>query len=141
MNREAIYKALFEKVSSIDGLVTTSRKLLHWDKVPKEEMPALFQIQINETPMQSKGMPTAWEMSAELYLYVYDETGTPATLLNEYLDKIETALKPNANGFQELGGLVSHCWIGGAIETDEGLLGDKSVAIIPISIKVANQTF
>lgn len=141
MNREAIYSALWDKVKTIQGLQTTSRKLLHWNDVPADEQPALFQIQIGESPTQSKGLPTTWDMSVKLYLYVNSQNSNPSTILNEYLDKIEAALKPDISGFQELGGLVSHAWISGAIETDEGVLGDQAVAIIPISIKVANQNF
>lgn len=141
MNRENIYQALFDKVKGIQGLKTSSRKLKHWNDVPLAEQPALFQIQIGEAPTQSKGMPTQWHLSVKFYLYVNSQDGNPSSLLNIYLDKIEEALKPNANGFQELNGLVSHAWISGAIETDEGVLGDQAVAIIPIDIKVANQNF
>jgi hypothetical protein len=31
---------------------------------------------------------------------------------------------------------VKHCWISGAIETDEGVLGGQAVAIVPIEILV-----
>lgn len=141
MNREAIYQALFDKVKNIQGLKTSSRKLKHWNDVPPSEQPALFQIQLGESPTQSKGMPTTWNFNVSLYLYVNSQDGYPSELLNIYLDKIEEALKSDSNGFNELGGLVSHCWIGGSIETDEGVLGDQAVAIIPISIKVANQNF
>lgn len=141
MNREAIYQALFDKVKNITGLKTASRKLKHWNDVPPSEQPALFQIQINESPIQIKGIPAQWDLNASLYLYVNSQDGNPSSLLNIYLDKIEEALKANANGFQELGGLVSHCWISGTIETDEGVLGDQAVAIVPINIKVANQNF
>lgn len=141
MNREAIYSALFDKIKVITGLKKVSRKLLHWNDVPPSEQPALFQIQIGETPIQTKGFPTVWEMNVKLYLYVNSQTGYPSLLLNQYIDKIEEALKPNSQGFQELGGLVSHCWINGGIETDEGVLGDQAVAIIPIGIKIANQNF
>lgn len=141
MNRESIYSALFDKVKTIAGLKTASRKLLHWNDVPINEQPALFQIQISETPTQEKGFPTVWELNVKFYLYVNSQTGYPSLLLNQYIDKIEEALKPNSQGFQELGGLVSHCWISGGIETDEGVLGDQAVAIIPINIKIANQNF
>ena len=141
MNREEIYQALFDKVKNIQGIKTASRKLKHWNDVPPSEQPALFQIQKGEQPAQSKGMPTSWNFSVELYFYVNSQDGNPSSLLNNYIDKIEEALKPNSNGFMDLHGLVSHCWIDGSIETDEGVLGDQAVAIIPISIKVANQNF
>ena len=102
MNREVIFQALFDKVKVIDGLKTTSRKLLHWNDVDVKEMPALFQIQKSQVPTQQKGFPTKWELDADLYLYCFDEDGTPSTQMNEYIDKIEEALKPDANGFTEL---------------------------------------
>ena len=33
MNREAIYSALWAKLEALDGFVTKSRKLLHWNDV------------------------------------------------------------------------------------------------------------
>lgn len=141
MNREAIYSALFDKFEALQGIKTASRKLLHWNDVSPTEQPALFQIQIGEVPTQTKGIPTQWNFSVKLYLYVNSQDGNPSTLLNTYIDRIEEAIKPDSDGKQELGGLVSHAWISGAIETDEGVLGDQAVAIIPIDIKVANQNF
>ena len=138
INREQIYSALFDKIKNIGGFKTSSRKLLHWNDVPAGERTVVFQIQKSETPTQSRGIPTVWNLSVLLYLYVNTQGQTPSIVLNDYLDKIEEALKPNFDGFQTLGGLVSHCWISGAIETDEGVLGEQGVAIIPIDIRVAN---
>lgn len=136
MNREPIYSALFAKVSIAPGMQTVSRRLRHWADVPPTDQPALFQIQKSETTTQLKGVPVKWTAKVDLYLYVNmsDPNNTPSTLLNYYLDAIESALAPDISGFQTLGGLVSHCWIGGSVETDEGVLGDQAVAIIPIEI-------
>lgn len=142
MTRETIYAALFNKVKFISGLKTSSRILKHWDDVSPSDQPALFQIQINETPEQRKGIPVKWTLRAQLYLYANrgdDHTVIPSQAINSLIDKIELALKPDVDGFQTLGGLVSHCWIAGSIQTSEGLLGDQEVAIIPIEILVTNQ--
>ena len=139
MNREPIYAALFGLVSGVPGIVTASRRLKHWNDVPAVDQPALFQIQKGETGEQAQGLPMKWTLAAEIYLYVNsgdDPAGIPATELNNLLDLIELALAPNFRGVQTLGGLVSHCWISGRIETDEGSLGSQAVAIIPISITV-----
>jgi hypothetical protein len=62
----------------------------------------------------------------------------PAIALNQLVDAIELALSPGpAFEEQTLGGLVSHCRIVGEIETDEGVLGDQAVAIIPSKSMVA----
>jgi hypothetical protein len=141
MTRETIYAALFAKVSAISGLVTASRRLRHWSDVKSSEQPALFQIQKTEDPTQKRGLPTVWNLDADLYLYVHsgkDHSAIPSTQLNRFLDAIEAALAPTdpVTNAQTLGGLVSHCWISGRIETDEGVLGDQAVAIIPVAILV-----
>jgi hypothetical protein len=58
-------------------------------------------------------------------------------LLNPLLDSLEAALAPSpATGIQNLGlpTMVQHVYIQGKIETDEGVLGDQAIAVIPIEI-------
>jgi hypothetical protein len=137
--REPIYAALFAKLSGIAGLVTKDRRLKHWNDVAPQLQPALFQAQRNETAVQQTGLPVKWTFKVDVYLYVRTDGGqSPGPLINPLIDAIETALAPNAvESVQTLGGLVKHCWIDGAIETDEGTLGDQAVAIIPITILVS----
>ena len=141
MNREAIYSALFTKVSSAAGFVTMSRRLKHWDDVSAANQPAIFQAQKNETPANVPGLNQVWTLSVDVYIYVHsqnDHSVIPSSVLNPLIDAVEYALRPDAvSNKQTLGGLVQHVWIDGAIETDEGVLGDQAVAIIPITIKVA----
>lgn len=138
ITREAIFAALFVKVSSVAGIKTSSRKLKHWSDVAPADKPALFQAQGEEMATAGYRVPTKWMLHASLYVYVHQATiGTdvPSTALNNLLDAIEAALAPDAaTGEQTLGGLVSHCRINGKVETDEGVLGDEAVAIIPIEI-------
>lgn len=137
-SRESIYLALFTLVAAVPGFVTTSRRLRHWDDVTAAEQPALFQAQKTEVAATRFGMPTKWHLHADLALYVntgQDPTAISATLLNGFIDAIEAALAPNpGTGVQTLGALVSHCWIEGTIQTDEGTLGAQAVALIPIEI-------
>lgn len=138
MTREPIYAALF-KLLAVPGLVTVSRKLLHWADVPAVQQPALFMAQGVETAMRTTGLPPKWEFAVKLYLYV-NTTGaaSPAPLVNVVLDSICAALVPRlAGATQTLGGLVHDARIEGAIETDEGTLGDQAVCIIPIRIITA----
>lgn len=141
MNRETIYAALFAKVSAAAAFKTTSRRLKHWDNVAAGDHPALFQVQKGEMPEQRRGLPPKWHLDADLYVYARsgaDPAIAPAIELNALIDAIETALAPSpVTGFQTLDGLVSHCWISGRIETDEGVLGDQAIAIIPIEILIA----
>ncbi|MEY2864604.1 MAG: hypothetical protein RLY58_2311 [Pseudomonadota bacterium] len=140
INRESIYAALFDRLSGIAGVVTASRKLKHWSDVPMQEQPAMFVAQGNQTALPgdpSRGLPTKWTLSADVYVYVNTQNSpdSPSTPMNTIIDAIEQRLKPDGMARTlTLGDLVDHCWIEGTIETDEGTLGDQSVAIIPIRI-------
>jgi hypothetical protein len=136
IDREAIYAALFALVSSASAFKTSSRKLQHWDDVPPPNQPALFQAQGNETAVAPYRQPTKWTLQAKLYVYAHQNSldTLPAVALNQLLNAIEAKLAPGPDGEQTLGGLVSHCRIVGDVETDEGVLGDQALAIIPIEI-------
>ncbi|WP_213308182.1 hypothetical protein [Paraburkholderia sacchari] len=142
MTREPLYLALFAKLAAIPGLVTTSRRLQHWNDVPASAQPALFQAQKKETQTPRKGLPAKVTLHCDIYLYVNtgnDMSVTPATTINPLMDAIEAALAPDPlTGFQTLGGTVSHCWIEGEIASDEGLLGPQGVLIIPVNILTNN---
>lgn len=139
MNREAIYSALFSQVVSSSVWRTASRRLLHWNDVPAKQQPALFMAQRGESVQTERGKPPIWRLNVDLYVYCRTDGGlAPGPILNPLVDAIEAALAPNQiENAQTLGGLVTWCRIEGAIETDEGTLGDQTVAIIPISILVS----
>ena len=140
MNREAIYAALYDRLKTIPGIVTTSRKLRHWSDVGQSEQPALFQTQKTQTAIRQTGLPCKWLLPADIYLYVQDQSADgPSTAINALIDAVETALAPDniIKNTNTLGGLVEYCRIEGSIETDEGTLGDQAVAIIPIIILAA----
>jgi hypothetical protein len=136
IQREPIYAALFALMSGTAGFLTTSRILKHWDDVSPGSQPALFMAQGQQIANTERGKPTRWTLEAKVYVYVRtDGNVVPSTVLNPILDAIEAALQGNAaENTQTLGGLVDYCRIDGAIETDEGTLGQQAVAIIPISI-------
>jgi hypothetical protein len=138
MTREPIYAALFALLSGAADFVTASRRLRHWSDVGPAEQPALFVVQKSETAEAKAGLPPKWRALVDVYVYAHapDETTAPATVLNPLLDAVEAALAPSG-AVQTLGGLVSHVFITGKIETDEGVLGGQAVAIVPIEILVA----
>jgi hypothetical protein len=137
INRETIFAALFALVSNAANFNTKSRKLKDFSDVSPADQPALFQTQGKETAVAGYRVPTKWMLHASLYVYAHQSSIDllPSTALNDLVGAIELALAPDlATGEQTLGGLVSHCRINGEIETDEGVLGDQAVAIIPIEI-------
>lgn len=138
--REAVFSALWERLQVIQGIATFSRKLRHWSEVPSSEQPALFLACGNQGLQQERNFPAVLTLKATLHLYVHggeDPAAAPSVRLNELLDAIEAAIEtPADEPAQTLGGLVQHAWIAGEIETDEGVLGDQAVAIVPIEILV-----
>ncbi|MBV9553430.1 MAG: hypothetical protein JO032_11620 [Alphaproteobacteria bacterium] len=140
MVREPIYAALFGLVETAADFVAAERRLRHWSDVSPAEQPALFMAQKTETAaVKTLGAPTVWTLSVDLYVYAHssDPYLAPATVLNPLIDAVEAALAPSAaTGIQDLGlpAMVQHAYISGKIETDEGVLGDQAVAIVPVEI-------
>jgi hypothetical protein len=138
--REPIYAALFGLIESAADFAVVDRRLRHWSDVSPAEQPALFMAQKTETAaVKTLGAPIVWTLSVDLYLYAHssDPYLAPATILNPLLDAVEAALAPSAaTGLQDLGlpAQIQHAYISGKIETDEGVLGDQAVAIIPVEI-------
>lgn len=137
MNREAIYSALFTRLSEIAGLKTKSRILKHWNDVPTEQRPALFMSQGPESPQTQTGQATKWLLSVDVYVYVHtDGTNPPGTVMNPILDAIEAIfpLHPITGKHTLDAPGVEWARIEGQIQTDEGTLGNQAVAIVPIHI-------
>ena len=138
--REPIYAALFDLAAGAAGFVTAERRLRHWSDVAPAEQPALFMTQKSEVAaVKTLGAPTVWTLLVEFYLYAHssDPYLSPATVLNPLVDAVEATLAPAATtGLQDLGlpSMVQHAMIAGKIETEEGVLGDQAIAIIPVEI-------
>ncbi|MBV8061458.1 MAG: hypothetical protein JO253_08065 [Alphaproteobacteria bacterium] len=137
--RENIYAALFALIQAVPNVKVYSRKLAHWADCP--EFPALYVHQKDEAVVKTgRRLPSKHTMHAEVYIYVQAPDGVlSATLLNNLVDAVQLSLAPPNPGIenrQTLSGQVEDCWIDGPIMTDEGVLGQTGVAIIPISILV-----
>lgn len=139
-NFEAIYAALFALAQNqITGVVTYDRTLRMWSDVAPAEQPALFQVEQDYTVDQEYALPPRWTLHAEWYLYCYGnkQDQSPGAQLNTLLTQVVAAVPPkDFTQIQTLGGLAFRCWINGKIETDEGVLGQQRVAIVPIEILV-----
>jgi len=140
MRREAAYGALFDLLNEIDGMNTCSRILAHWDDVSPSAQPAMYLAQDAQQASQTKGMPSIYLLGAKVWIYAHRDTNevVPSIQINNILDAIDDVLAPNPSPDfkQTLGGVVQHCWINGAIITDEGTLGNQAVAIVPITMQV-----
>lgn len=142
MTREPIYKALFDKLNELPQFVTKSRKLLHWQDVPKHNQPALFTSQDSEHAETTTSEPTVWTLRVDVYVYSWSAGEDAATKLNELIDavcnKINATHPVTGRSMLLTQDAAYFCRVSGTIDISEGTLGDQSVAIIPIEIK-ANQ--
>ena len=138
--RETIYAALWELGSNAARFATTNRRLRHWSDVGPAEQPALYMSEKGgHAAVKKLGAPIVWTLYADFYIYVHssDPYLAPGMLLNPLLDALEAALAPSpTTGIQNLGlpAMVQHAYISGKIETDEGVLGDQAIAIVPVEI-------
>ena len=146
MNTELIYTALFERLKTIEGFTTVSRRLRHFNMVQATERPALFLTQGNQTETPKKGLKAKIILEAELYVYVSLLDGEDSVMpqLNELLDKIRVKVAPDYPEmceYQTLGGIVEHCWLESTIEifeAVEGMLDNQAIATIPLKILTTN---
>jgi hypothetical protein len=140
IDREAIYSALWGVGSGAWSFASANRRLRHWSDVAAIEQPALFMSEKGgRASVRALGAPIIWTLYADFYIYVHssDPYAAPAMILNPLLDSLESALAPApATGIQNLGlpQWVQHAYIAGKIETDEGVLGDQAIAIVPVEI-------
>jgi len=138
--RESIYNALWELAAGAASFVSMNRRLRHWTDVAPAEQPALFMSEKGGTAVtKALGAPIVWTLYADFYVYVHssDPYLAPTMLLNPLLDALEVALTPSpATGIQNLGlpEMVQHAYIAGKVETDEGVLGDQAIAIVPVEV-------
>jgi hypothetical protein len=141
MSREAVAAALFDKLKSAANFGVASRILRHWSDVSPADMPALFLTQGSQQAQAGGNQPTIWRYQFTVYVYTHSEDPAvpPSTQLNDLLDALEASLiagEGPLTGRQQLGlpNVVENCRFDGTIETDEGVLGQTAVAILPITV-------
>lgn len=148
LTREGIATALFSLIQTIPGIKTCTRRLKHWSDVDPVDQPYLALSNANQGPHQDPdGLPTIWTFKFTVHLYAYntDPNATPATQVNNLLDALEAILKPVQFGapgwpgsvqvMDDTTGRIRKAWISGEVETDEGVLGDQAIAIVPIEVE------
>lgn len=136
-SREAVFAALFAKLQGLPGAVTVSRRLRNVQDVQPEEFPAAFQLQGQQDARYTGNTPATYTWKADWLLYVHDADpdSAPSTQLNTLIDAACALLDPPpGQNKQTLGGLVEYAAIDGAVQVFEGVLGDRAVAVLPITI-------
>lgn len=144
MNREEIYSAVFAKLTALlpGTFKTASRRLRHIETMQHEEMPAVFQVQQDESFDARPNLPTKKVLNVEWWIYVGEpnESAAPSSQLNPVLDAVDGVLGQDGAGLdvETLGGRVFNAKISGKVEIIEGVLGDRALAIIPVRIVKAD---
>lgn len=125
-------------------LATITRTWQPWDQLASLAQPALVIVEPEEDEKGRRGQKSLITLKVQLILYAQgnnqDLLNPGARDLNKIIKGIRTALLPSGSGIvqnvQDLGGLVSDCYIEGKIQKDAGVLDEQMSAIIPITITV-----
>ncbi|HUO92560.1 MAG TPA: hypothetical protein VMU22_06550 [Rhizomicrobium sp.] len=136
MTREAIYAALFARVSTAADFVTATRRVKEYAEVDQATQPAILQVELGEKWAEPGTPPQPVVLRAKLFLYCEsnDPTSPVATQINNLIDAVVAALAPpDIEERQTLGGLVYNAAITGEVTIAEGLSGQSEVSI-PIEI-------
>jgi hypothetical protein len=141
--REQIMAALLAQLSTIQAnsvpLKAFGRRLRDPENVPGTDRPALYLVEhLDQWERPSPRAPAVRKLTvwAVLYTDAPSENTIPSTQVNQFIEAIEAALKPdNAMlGTFTLGGLVYSCMIKGEGLRSSGDTTGKSVAGLPIEI-------
>lgn len=138
-NIEAIHVALFAVMQAMvtdAKLRGASRRLEHVNEFDIARAPVGFQHQL---PMKLAGRGQSLPRNTfrvDWYFYVGGMEGAVhSTQLNELVDEVLTRIAPSLPGQkQTLGGLVEDVYVEGEVEIYEGVLADRAVAIVPLTI-------
>lgn len=136
MSREAIYQALFARVSGAAPFATATRRIKDYADVDQATQPAILQMELGEKWAEPGVPPQAVILRAKLFLYceLNDPTELVSTTINNLMDAVAAALAPlDIEERQTLGGLVYNLAIVGDVTIAEGLSGQSEVSI-PIEI-------
>ena len=120
---------------------TVSRRLRSPDSIKATDCPAIMIDEVSELVQQPGQRPVSKTiLSVNLWVVLKnggDQDNEPIIALNNLLDRIDGALRPQpcSDSFT-LGGLCEYCRIEGSIEKDGGEIGKIAAAIVPLKILI-----
>jgi hypothetical protein len=142
---EAVMQALLlllQNVQCDPDIQTVTRTWQPWEQLADLQQPAIVIVEPEEDEKARRGQQSAITLEVQLIIYARgsntDLQNPPSKILNSIIKGIRTALLPSGSGLgsnvQDLGGLVSSCFISGKIKKDAGVLDEQMSAIVPITI-------
>lgn len=151
MQRDAIYAALLTELNALKAppynVAVVSRGFVIWDEAYTQ--PAVYIAPKTEEATYKQGLPTAWKIKLDLWVYVQwkDSVSGGVTALAQIMDGVDSILSPvgtnagpgGGNGYvNTLGGLVRYAALQGAADISGGFLNQmQAVACMPVEILVA----
>ena len=114
--RNQIFAALFNLTANLNlgsagAFQSRSRKFKHWTKVPTDQQPALFQVELLDRSTAKTKMPAIRRFHVSWTIYFSSDPGddadVPTIKMNDIIDALEACLADPFNQ-QTLGGLVEH---------------------------------
>lgn len=138
--RETVMTALFDKLSTMPGFTTYSRRMTLPAQIAPGDLPALMVWEQPERARGATGLPDkrVWVAWVVLVFINDDPAIAGATIINPMIDAVEDVLKVDDYGHNTctLGQLVHYVRIEGQIiketgDTDSNGLGG---AVIPVTI-------
>ena len=141
-SRETIINALFAKLSASSAFATAGRRNRDPESIPTSQTPALLLVEHSEKYIvQAIPLPSKRTINLRAIIYTdvgNDDNAIPATVVNNCLDAIDAALKPDDLQSQRctLGGLAYSAKIEGDVVKAPGDVTGKGLAIVPIQILI-----
>ena len=145
MNRETIATALLTliqsaTIGSAPAFVEVDRRYKTWDEC--HQKPAAFLQSPHENYVRPDlQVPRKVTLSYDLFVYV--DTGTdpnfiPDTQINNIMDALDAAFEPpwTTAPANQLGGLVTNCWIEGDVLRSSVFNTGQAIIIVPIKVLV-----
>lgn len=143
-NLKALLVTLSGPTSDPLNFQTVTRIWQPWDQLANVAQPAIIIVEPDENEKHRRGQQGSIELTINLVVYARgdntNEASTPASVLNALIKRIRTALLPSGSGIsqniQNLGGLVSDCYISGRVRKDAGVLDEQMSALIPVVVTI-----
>ena len=137
-SRETVYTALMTFLATAVGAQTVSRVTVPESVIAGASLPFIEQLPSSEgAESQGANLPVRWRIRQPVSIYV-DTSGVNVvgdTIVNNMLDALEAALKPNVvTGYQTLNGTVIWCRMQGVLLKEPGYQTNIGAALVAIEL-------
>lgn len=138
-NKETIFSTLYTRMTEVSGVLTSGRKVRHYDDVQPVEQPALFIEQVSSDIQSRPNGPGKQTLKANVILYAWSDSDLgPMPIINGLVDQVEGLMKryptePAPSQTTTLSGTVASAQVVN-VEYAGGNLGNQGVAIVSIEM-------